>query len=86
MPMTSSKSSKIKLDNHLLFNKRLTFDIQAAHDLSVAITVPHFTNVRPRVTGLCALYQQPCDGLAEATVRLQRAVVLQPAVFGRWVA
>lgn len=68
------------------FNKGLTLDIQTPHDLSVAITVPHFTHVRPRVTGLCALYQQPCDGLAEATVRLQRAVVLQPAVFGCWVA
>lgn len=67
-------------------NKTLTFYIQTPHDLSVAITVPHFTNVRPRVTGLRALYQQPCDGLAEAAVRLQRAVVLQPAVFWSWVA
>lgn len=66
--------------------KRLTFDIQSAHDLCVAITVPHFTHVGPGVAGLHVLYQQPRDGLAIAHVRLQGAVVLQPAVFGRGVA
>lgn len=73
-------------EDPLLLKEILTFDMQASHDLIIAITVPHFTNVRPRVTGLYALYQQPCDGLAEATVGFQRAVVLEPAVFGHWVA
>lgn len=68
------------------FDNSLTFDIQAPHDLSVAVTVPHFAHIRPRVAGLRALYQQPCDGLTEAAIRLQRAVVLQPAVFGHGVA
>ena len=64
----------------------LTFDVQAPHDLSVAVAVPHFADVRPGVAGLRALDQQPGDGLSEAVVGLQRAVVLQPAVLGRWVA
>lgn len=78
-------------DHRLMLNvyitqRFLTFNIQPPHDLSVAVTVPHFTNIRPGVARLGALYQQPCDGLAKSTVRLQRAVVLQPAVFGRWKA
>lgn len=64
----------------------LTFDIQAPYDLGVAVTVPHFADVRPGVAGLRALDQQPRDGLPEAAVGLQGAVVLQPAVFGHGVA
>lgn len=54
----------------------LTFHLQPANDLSIAIAIPHLTHICPRVTGLGSLYQQACHTLSEACVGLQRPVVL----------
>lgn len=64
----------------------LTFDQQATDDLGVAVAVPHLAHVAAGVAGLAALDQQARHALPEAAVRLQGAVVLQPAVFRGGVA
>lgn len=62
--------------------RTLTFYLQPANHLGIAVAIPHLTHIRPCVTGLGSLYEQACHTLFEARVCLQRAVVLQPAVFG----
>lgn len=69
-----------------LYSHILTSDVEASHDFGVAVAVPHFADVGSGVGGLDALHQQPRDGLPEAAVGLQGAVVLEPAVLGHRVA
>lgn len=69
-----------------LYGNILTSDVEASNDFGVAVAVPHFADVGPGVGGLDALHQQPRDGLPEAAVGLQGAVVLEPAVLGHGVA
>lgn len=60
--------------------------METPDDLGIAVAVPHLARVAAGVARPGVLDQKPGDGLPEPAVRLQRDVVLQPAVLGSRVS